>query len=187
MEQGWKLQLTTTIIPENIPTQTMEQHLKFTWSLQSSTLIIRMKETTPVLLIRFRNVLVIAFYFRSKNCRKVWNRYVQRLSLGHFSLIRGTFIIYMGKSGDCSWKIKWFAPFRLGSFKNHDCNLRGCNISTLFCLFSWFVAGRSPATSNSDFDLGGYGKHTRTGFKGLRASVCQTFRLFIDSFPRQKS
>ena len=117
MEQGWKLQLTTTIIPENIPTQTMEQHLKFTWSLQSSTLIIRMKETTPVLLIRFRNVLVIAFYFRSKNCRKVWNRYVQRLSLGHFSLIRGTFIIYMGKSGDCGWKIKWFAPFRLEASK----------------------------------------------------------------------
>ena len=50
----------------------------------------------------------------------------------------------------------------------------------------YIVAGRSSATSDSDFHLGGYGKHTRTGFKGLRASVYQTFRLFIDSFPRQK-
>ena len=50
----------------------------------------------------------------------------------------------------------------------------------------YIVAGRSSATSDSDFHLGGYGKHTRTGFKGLRASVYQTFRLFIDSFSRQK-
>ena len=44
--------------------------------------------------------------------------------------------ILMKKTGYFGWKIKWFAPFRLGSFRNMGCDFRRCNFSTLFSLFS---------------------------------------------------
>ena len=60
--------------------------------------------------------------------------------------------ILMKKTGYFGWKIKWFAPFRLGSFRNMGCDFRRCNFATLFSLFSWFgkyfVAGCAPTTSN---------------------------------------
>ena len=42
------------------------------------------------------------------------------------------------KTGNSGQKIKWFALFRLGweASENMGCELRGCNFSTLFGLFS---------------------------------------------------
>ena len=42
------------------------------------------------------------------------------------------------KTGNSSWKINWFAPFRLGSFRTMSCDLKQGNFSTLVSLFSWF-------------------------------------------------
>ena len=58
-----------------------------------------------------------------------------------------------GKKGNFNWKIKWFMPLHLGSFRNNmGCDLMQCNFSTLISLFSWFgytYIYRSPTKSNS--------------------------------------
>lgn len=44
-----------------------------------------------------------------------------------------------GKTGNFNWKIKWFMPLHLGSFRNNmGCDLMQWNSSTLVSLFSWF-------------------------------------------------
>ena len=58
-----------------------------------------------------------------------------------------------GKTGNFDWKIKGFAPSRLGRLQKIWAVFWGdATFSTLFSLFSWFgiyfVASRSPSTSN---------------------------------------
>lgn len=72
----------------------------------------------------------------------------------HFSIkITRILTIYLEKKGNFNWKIKWFMPLHLGSFRNNmGCDLMQCNFSTLISLFSWFgytYIYRSPTTSNS--------------------------------------
>ena len=42
-----------------------------------------------------------------------------------------------GKTGNSSWKIKWFTPFHLGSFENLGFDLWWCYFSALLGLPSW--------------------------------------------------
>ena len=59
---------------------------------------------------------------------------------------------FHGKTGNSCWKINWFAPFRLGSFRKHGLCFLGNVIFLLFLVYSTdldtdFVAGFSPTTS----------------------------------------
>ena len=50
---------------------------------------------------------------------------------------RGTYQLH-GKTGNSSWKIKWFAPSRNESFRKWGLGFEVTKFSSLFSLFSWF-------------------------------------------------
>ena len=56
------------------------------------------------------------------------------------------------KSGNYGWKIKWFAPFRMGNFTKNKLRFEGMQFLYTFrfveLICKYFVAGRSPTTSN---------------------------------------
>ena len=59
--------------------------------------------------------------------------------------------IYMEKTEIISgWKIKWFPPFRLGSFRKYGLSSEATQYfySFLFLKLIWIVAGRSHTMSN---------------------------------------
>ena len=75
---------------------------------------------------------------------------------------RGTYHL-LGKTGNPGWKIKWFFPFHLGTFRKYG--LRFAVIQFFYSCSAvsiHSVAGRSPTTSNlwfyvyaQDFHSGG--------------------------------